>query len=273
MRRLVLLAVLVAAVVVPACSPAPPDRAVPDAASDPTFLAVTNHALAPLLLGSRGGAYTSLDGGRSWSSLEPPVEPALAMTMTNNAVQMSTGFRRVAYDLELKRSLGRPAPWPDGRKVIALASDVRRRMLWALAEGDQPRLYRSANNGGDWVPVVPNGLCRRPRALAASSTEGAPRIYAACGGRGLLVSDDLGLSFQHVEGIRDAWDVATSLSDPLMVVVATPLVRVSRDGAQTWRDGLLVAERVAIDPRNPDLVFAIAPNDRLFTSKDGGHTF
>ena len=67
--------------------------------------------------------------------------------------------------------------------------------------------------------------------------------------------------------------MATSLSDPLMVVVATPLVRVSRDGAATWRDGLLVAERVAIDPRNPDLVFAIAPNDRLFTSKDGGRTF
>ncbi len=273
MRRLVILAVLAAAVVASACSPAPPDRAVPDDAADPTFLAITNHALAPLLLGSRGGAFTSLDGGRSWSSLEPPVEPALAIATTSNAVQMSTGFRRVAYDLELKRSLGRPAPWPDGRRVIALASDVRRKMLWALAEGEQPRLYRSANNGADWVPVVPNGLCRRPRAMAASSTEGAPRIYAACGGGGLLVSDDLGLSFQHVEGIRNAWDVATSLSDPLMVVVATPLVRVTRDGAATWRDGLLVAERVAIDPRNPDLVFAIAPNDRLFTSKDGGRTF
>ena len=147
MRRLVILAVLAAAVAASACSPAPPDRAVPDDATDPTFLAITNHALAPLLLGSRGGAFTSLDGGRSWSSLEPPVEPALAIAMTSNAVQMSTGFRRVAYDLELKRSLGRPAPWPDGRRVIALASDVPRKMLWALAEGDQPRLYRSANNG------------------------------------------------------------------------------------------------------------------------------
>jgi photosystem II stability/assembly factor-like uncharacterized protein len=273
MRALAILAVLAAAVVASACSPAPPDRAVPASASDPTFLAITNHALAPLLLGSRGGAFSSLDGGRSWSSLEPPVEPALAIAMTSNAVQMSTGFRRVAYDLELKRSLGRPAPWPDGRKVIALASDVRRKLVWALAEGEQPRLYRSADNGGHWVPVVPNGLCRRPRALAASSTEDAPRLYAACGGVGLLVSDDLGLSFQHVSGIRDAWEVATSLSDPLMVVVATPLVRVSRDSAATWTDGLLVAERVAIDPRNPDLVFAIAPNDRLFTSKDGGRTF
>ena len=136
-------------------------------------------------------------------------------------------------------------------------------------------MLRSRDDGGTWDAIVPTGLCRQPRALAATGPVegGKALLYAACGPRGLLVSDNGGLSFERVPGIRNARDVAVCLRDPNVVVVATPLVRVSEDGGRTWRDGRVVADRVAVDPRNPDLVFAIAPNGRLFASKDGGRTF
>jgi photosystem II stability/assembly factor-like uncharacterized protein len=272
MRALASLLLVLA--VVAACSPAPPDRATPDDAGDPTFLAVTNDALGPLLLGSLAGVYTSVDAGRSWSHLGTSARPALAMATTKDSVIITTGTRRLTYDLRLDRATADAQEWPDGRRVIALASIPSSRLIWALTSAEQPRLLRSRDDGRTWTPVVPTGLCHRPRGLAASASPGErPILYAACGPEGLLASRDDGLSFQRVPGIRTARDVATTLADRGMVVVATPLVRISNDLGATWRDAPLVANRVAIDPRNPALIFAIAPNGRLFASKDGGKTF
>ncbi len=257
-----------------ACSPAPPDRATPSQVTDPTFLAVTNDALGPLLLGSLAGTFVSEDAGRSWRELAPRARPAVAMATTSTAVIISTGTRWLTYDLRLERAVHEPRPWPDDRRVIALASIPSSRLIWALAAASEPRLLRSRDDGATWIPVVPTGLCHRPRALAATAAPGEPpAIFAACGADGLLVSRNDGLTFERVPGIRNARDVATSLSDRTMVVVATPLVRISHDLGGTWADAPLVADRVAIDPRNPMLLFAVAPNDRLFASKDGGKSF
>src|SRR5688572_9671454 len=136
----VLLALLLVAA---ACSPAPPDRATPDEATDPTFLAVTNDALAPLMLGSLRGTFVSPDAGRSWAELAPPARPAIAMATTSTAVVVSTGTRWLTYDLRLERAIAEPREWPGGRRVIALASIPSSRLLWALAAGEQPRLLRS----------------------------------------------------------------------------------------------------------------------------------
>ena len=259
---------------VAACSPAPPDRATPDGAREPTFLTVTNDALGPLLLGSRDGAFVSGDAGRTWGELRPRAWPAIAMATTSGAVIVSTGTRRLTYDLQLERAIEDPQAWPGGRYVAALAAIPSSRLVWALTRGVQPRLLRSRDDGVTWTPLVATGLCRTPRSLAATQAEdGPPVLFAACGPDGLLVSRDDGLSFERVAGVDAARDVATCLADRRMLVIATPLVRVSHDLGATWEDGDLLAERVAIDPRNPLLVFAIATNDRLFASKDGGRTF
>jgi hypothetical protein len=118
------------------------------------------------------------------------------------------------------------------------------------------------------------GLCPRPRALAAAPRRGATdRVYAACGDAGLLVSDSLGAYWRPLPGVASAGDVATSPADGAFVAVVTPLVTISRDGGTTWDERPLSAIRVAVSPRNAQLVFAIAENGRLFASVDGGRTF
>jgi hypothetical protein len=67
--------------------------------------------------------------------------------------------------------------------------------------------------------------------------------------------------------------VATSAFDPGTVVIATPIVRVSRDRGETFSAKGLSARLVAVDPRNPSLIFAIALNGRLYASADGGDHF
>jgi photosystem II stability/assembly factor-like uncharacterized protein len=271
-RRLTL--VLVALTVVVACAPGPANRATPGPALNPTFLAITNDALGPLLLGSRNGAYLSRDAGRSWKAMAPEGVPVVAHAETARGVLLSLGPQSLEYDLALDRPLGSPHPWPGDRRVTALAASFGTHTVWALSDGDEPRMLRSKDDGRSWTAVVPTGLCRRPRALAATTaSDRRPLLYAACGPRGLLVSANGGLSFQRVAGFNDARDVATCLSDPKVIVVATPLVRVTKDRGITWHDGNIVADRVAVDPRNSDLVFAIAPNGGLFASKDGGRTF
>lgn len=269
------LALVVAAVALLGCTPGPADREVPARASDPTFLTITNDPLGPLLLGSTGGGFTSRDAGRSWQPLPPARVPALAQAETHRGVLVSLGPQWIEYDLALEREVTPVTRWPGDRRIVALAASATLKTVWALATGPEPRMLRSRDEGATWTEIVPTGLCRQPRGLAATGPreDGKALLYAACGPRGLLVSDNGGLSFERVPGIRNARDVAVCLRDPLVVVVATPLVRVSRDGGRTWIDGRVVADRVAVDPRNPDLVFAIAPNGRLFASKDGGRTF
>lgn len=272
MRRGLALVLAVAALV--GCTPGPADREVPARAFDPTFLTITNDPLGPLLLGSTGGGFTSRDAGRSWTPLAPSRVRTLAQAQTHRGVLVSLGSQWLEYDLALKQELTPLTRWPGDRRIVALAASASLQTVWALATGEEPRMLRSRDDGRTWAPIVPTGLCRQPRALAATGgVEGKALLYAACGPRGLLVSENDGLSFERVPGIRNARDVAVCLRAPNVVVVATPLVRVSEDGGRTWRDGRVVADRVAVDPRNPDLVFAIAPNGRLFASKDGGRTF
>ena len=68
-------------------------------------------------------------------------------------------------------------------------------------------------------------------------------------------------------------DVATSMFDAGTVVIASPVVRVSRDRGETFAAKGLSARLVAVDPRNPSLIFAIAQNGRLYASADGGRHF
>jgi hypothetical protein len=99
------------------------------------------------------------------------------------------------------------------------------------------------------------------------------RVFAACR-EGLFASDDFGYSFHRLRSApANIRDVATSAFDPGTVVIATPIVRVSRDRGETFSAKGLSARLVAVDPRNPSLIFAIALNGRLYASADGGDHF
>ena len=150
--------------------------------------------------------------------------------------------------------------------------------MWALARiGDNGQTLRYTNDGGRiWWVCRPPASASIPRSLAASSEpgrNGRVRIFAACR-EGLFASDDLGYTFRRLTSApSNVRDVATSMFDAGTVVIASPVVRVSRDRGETFAAKGLSARLVAVDPRNPSLIFAIAQNGRLYASADGGRHF
>jgi hypothetical protein len=158
-----------------------------------------------------------------------------------------------------------------------MASDPRHNRIWVVARvGKGQQVHYSTEGGRFWYSVTAKGLCLHPRSMAAASEpgrDGAVRIFAACR-EGLFASDDLGFTFHRLKSApSNIRDVATSAFDPDTVVIATPIVRVSHDRGETFSSKGLSARLVAVDPRNPSLIFAIALNGRLYASADGGDHF
>jgi photosystem II stability/assembly factor-like uncharacterized protein len=262
-----------------ACTPpGPPDRAVPPRAGQSRFLVVSNQALAPLGLGSASGLWITNDVGRTWRPARPAVRGAVAIGFTAGRVYVSRGEHYEIRDTSLRRQVVFARRWPFPGSVTGLASDPRHNRMWALSRvGDNRQTLRYTKDGGRiWWVVSASGLCVHPRSLAASSEpgrDGRVRIFAACR-EGLYASDDLGFSFRRLTSApANVRDVATSMFDAGTVVIASPVVRVSRDRGATFAAKGLSARLVAVDPRNPSLLFAIALNGRLYASADGGNHF
>jgi hypothetical protein len=258
--------------------PGPPDRGLHPKTGTPKFLVVTNQALAPLAVGSPTGLWITTDVGRTWRAARPAVRGALAIGFTAGRVYVSRGDHYEIRDTTLRRLVVFARFWPFPGSVTGLASDPRHNRMWALSRvGKTEQTLRYTNDGGRiWWVVSATGLCVHPRSMAASSEpgrDGRVRIFAACR-EGLFASDDLGYSFRRLTSApANVRDVATSMFDPGTVVIASPVVRVSRDRGDTFAAKGLSARLVAVDPRNPSLIFAIALNGRLYASADGGRHF
>jgi photosystem II stability/assembly factor-like uncharacterized protein len=277
-RRSIAVPVVVVASLVAACTPpGPPSRALHPKTGDPRFLVVTNQAVAPLAVGSASGLWVTTDVGRTWRAARPGVRGALAIGFTAGRIYVSRGQHYEIRDPSLRTQVF-ARRWPFPGSVTGLASDPRHNRMWALAtESANRQTLRYTNDGGRvWWVVPATGLCAHPRSLAASSEPGRAgrvRIFAACR-EGLFASDDLGYTFRRLTSApKNVRDVATSMFDAGTVVIASPVVRISRDRGDTFSAKGLSARLVAVDPRNPSLIFAIALNGRLYASADGGTHF
>ncbi len=257
--------------------PGPPDRALPPRTGNPKFLSVSNQALAPIAVGSANGLWTTTDVARTWHVVRPAVRGAQSIGYTAGRAYVSRGQHYEIRDSSLRREIV-TRRWPFAGSVTSLASDPRHNRMWALARiGDTGQTLRYTKDGGRvWWVVSATGLCLHPRSMAASSEpgrDGRVRLFAACR-EGLFASDDFGYSFRRLTSAPDnVRDVATSAFDAGTVVIASPVVRVSRDRGETFAAKGLSARLVAVDPRNPSLLFAVAQNGRLYASADGGNTF
>ena len=276
-RRTLAVAVVVVSLLAACTPPGPPDRALHPKTGEPRFLVVTNQALAPLAVGSASGLWITTDVGRNWRAARPGVRGAVAIGFTAGRVYVSRGQHYEIRDPSLRRQVVFARRWPFAGSVTGLASDPRHNRMWALARLGNGQTLRYTNNGGRlWWVVPATGLCLHPRSLAASSERGRSgrvRIFAACR-EGLFASDNLGYSFRRLTSApANVRDVATSMFDAGTVIIASPVVRVSRDRGETFSAKGLSARLVAVDPRNPSLIFAIALNGRLYASADGGRHF
>lgn len=268
------LLVVVAAVLV-ACGAEPRPRALPAGFAAPRFMLVSDEAQGPLLVGGDYGLRVSVDGGRTWQTPIGGDEPVLAATAVGDSILISRGLTAQRYGYSLREPASEQFAWPFSDPVMLIAGNARGRRLWAVTIAGGVVLHYSNDGGAYWWSMPAIGLCPRPRALAVSPQKsGRPeRLWVACGERGLIVSDDLGVRFSPIEGIGRALDVVASRAKIGHVIVTMPRLAMTRDNGATWEFSAFSAKRVGIDPRNPDLVFAIGEGGRLYASLDGGRSF
>ena len=256
-----------------ACGFDPKPRTLPAGFAHPRFMLVSDEAQGPLLIGGDYGMRYSLDGGRTW--LQPTAwgKPALAAASYRTSILVSRGTTSQIYGYALRDKAEPRMPWPFAGAVTLLAGNARRWRLWAVTNDGA---LRYSNDGGAyWWSMPAVGLCPKPRALALGGPDrkGVERLWVACGRAGLLVSDDLGARFELVPGISNALGVVAARTSPTRLIVLTPNVIATRDAGRTWTISGTQATAVAIDPRNPDLVFAATTDGRLLASLDGGRSF
>jgi hypothetical protein len=266
---------VVTAAVVSSCGLEPRPRTLPAGFAEPRFLLISDEAQGALLIGGDYGMQYSLNGGRTGLLPAGGRQPAVAAAAYANSILVSRGTTAQVYPYDLAGEGNPRVVWPFDGAVTQLAGSARRQRIWAITREGGTRLRYSNDGGAHWWSLPALGLCPQPRGLAVGAPKGRAneRLWVACGRRGLLASDDLGVSFERVPGISNAQSVAAARSTPGRVAVTTPQVLVTRDAGRTWSLSGLNANAVAIDPRNPDLVFAVGADGRLLASLDGGRTF
>ncbi len=176
-------------------------------------------------------------------------------------------------------------------------------------------VWKSDDFGRTWLPIFDSQPTQSIGAIAVAPSD-ASTIYVASGeglqrpdlsiGNGIYKSTDAGKTWQHL-GLRDGQQIPALAVDPhdknrlFAAVLGHPYgpnpergIYRSADGGVTWQKSLYLDENtgasdVAIDPTNPDIVYAglwsgrqgpwefgndyAGPNGGLYKSTDGGKTW
>jgi photosystem II stability/assembly factor-like uncharacterized protein len=137
--------------------------------------------------------------------------------------------------------------------------------------GSTGGLYRSMNGGDTWEKIKSN-----VDVLAlAIDTHDSKVIYAGTNGSGLIRTLDGGVNWQSLQlgpGSTFVSAAAINPSDPKKIYAGTEEgLFVSLDAGQTWTSRPGVVRALAIDPNNPELVYAAGSG--IFRSDDGGLTW
>lgn len=169
---------------------------------------------------------------------------------------------------------------------------------------DPCRLYVGTDEGafafdlGDGATRVGSGLDGETVRSFAVDPRNPDRAFVACGlrGWGLHLTRDGGRTFERV-GFEDrwVWDVALDPTDPDVVYAGTepPTIQRSDDGGRSWTDVPSVDDvpsrdrwtffyepfeaghlhGIAVDPRDPDRVYAAVEHGAVVYTHDGGDTW
>ena len=203
-------------------------------------------------------------------------------------------------------------PFRGGRTVAASGIPGNTNVFYAAANNGG--VWKTTDAGRVWTPIFddqPTGSIgalavapSRPDTLYVGSGEGLQRPDLSVGD-GIYKSTDAGKTWAHL-GLRDAQQIAGLTVDPrdpervYAAVLGHPYgpnaergVFRSTDGGRTWtkvlyKDENTGASAVALDPSNPDVVYAAlwaarqgpwedgewqGPESGLFKSEDGGTTW
>jgi len=211
----------------------------------------------------QGGAFLSEDGGRTWINASQgytgaqmfniavdPRDPARVYVIGRSGGWRSDDGGTIWQGLR-NFTPGEPQPILAEWGTIAL-NPANPDQVWA-SDGDGPVIIESQNRGASWtLHVPPEGV--QGTVLSYAFTAADPNVmYAGYGDLGCLRSD--------------------------APCAPTGGVIVSEDRGQTWRlsadEALLQATiaELAVDPGNPQIVYAAAAESGLYKTMDGGTTW
>lgn len=240
--------------------------------SDYHSLLVSPTDTKQVLLGTHGGLYESVDGGRNWEFAELEDQDAMNLARADGNVVWAAG-----HDV-LARSSDGGRTWEDVRPDGLPGLDVHG---FAIDPQDPDRLYaaiagvglfRSAD-GGSTFEAVPTEVGGAVMALAVTRDG---RILAGDMQRGLVLSENGGKTWRVALRVG-VMGLAVNPEDGKRVLMAgTEGVSLSENGGRTWRPTLSLspgAGPVAWAPSDPDLAYVVGFDQTLYTTTDGGFTW
>jgi photosystem II stability/assembly factor-like uncharacterized protein len=240
------------------------------------------------------GVFKSVDGGASWRALSRGLLALPMYALTFDPVTPGVLWAGSLHAPGIRRSTDGGATWTErdgdlgSRKSIALDFAVDPRdpeTVWA-ATGQG--VFVTEDGGATWE-ARQEGLINEWGTVAGihglQLVASNPSVAYAAGGSRLFKTVDAGAHWTHLESLPWAHvivDLVVDPRDPDVVFVMTDdfdlekgWLWISRNGGATWEAAPLeplYLWSLAIDPRNPDILYA-GGNGGLFRSADSGRTW
>jgi len=237
-----------------------------------------------LFAGTASGIFKSTDAGNTWNALKSgPAYQVNSIIVDPNdpAVIYGGGSEGIFKSRDGGLTWQQNNLQGPSNVIVLVSSPLRSSTLFAGIDlggiPSTPTVYRSTDAGATWALLLNSPI--GAFALACDPTN--PDVMYAGVSKGGFSSSATSTAVYKTSDSGDTW---TKLADlPLAIstlnLVASPAavyaatkkgVVVSRDGGITWNATSVtdVADAVAVDPNNPQVVFASAGG--IFASTDGG---
>ena len=242
-------------------------------AVDPTDADTVYAAAGRTFPSGPGGLLRSRNAGTTWSTIARGEVVSVAVDPREpGTVYWGT------YDVGVFRWTGGEAPGPPVFRAnlrVPVAVDPDSGRVWA---GSNDGVFTSAAGSSGWESRN-RGIRGAADLSAIAADPTSPTVYAGSYGA-VWKSPDGGVTWsRHETGLESrsirALRIDPTRPDTLYAATDSGIFR-SIDGGETWFGGTglsaFVAD-VAVDPRSPSRVYAIAPDAGVFRSSDGGRSW
>jgi photosystem II stability/assembly factor-like uncharacterized protein len=243
--------------------------------------------------GDCNGVYKSEDHGKHWHIINRGLSDYAVYSLAVDACHPDTVYAGTTsgvckstdagehWEFLEATGLKAQAIFADrGQSVHALAIDPASGEI--LAGTPRGLIYKSANGGKEWKKIYELKE-KGDIASVAYSTKSGRLMLAASSNAGLLKSSDGGETWTELATPKSVRHAAFAPSDDSLIYAACGKDGVwkSADQGQTWKaqsgiDAKSVINDLVIDPKNPDIVCAMATtgwSGNVYRTADGGKTW